>query len=261
MAAGWIPFTYRSSHPGPNLQFLFRICTILTSLHFIIVHFNLQCCFEEIIIRMGMDLHGGLPEHGLRVSAWLWKERKSLLVAINYARVCMTKSSQDTLPLLSYLQSLSISSHSRYNREDEKSKFRSICIIWTRRDLMCLGKDDGLLLSWHPNTFLLPDLNSWRTNFWDLTFSPDLSNGGASPCSGTCSSRYLLLPSNQTLSICERKLFSLLFRSRNPKNPHLYHIRMCVESVGRKGRKAYSNVIQFMLLNVDSIIDYVWLLY
>lgn len=53
-----------------NFAFLFRIGTVLTSLHFIIIYFDLQRCFEEIIFCM--NFHRGLSQNGFGVGIWLW---------------------------------------------------------------------------------------------------------------------------------------------------------------------------------------------
>lgn len=58
-----------------NFQFLFRICTILTSFHFIIIHFDLQRCFEEVIFRM--NFHRGLSQNGFGVGVRLWIPAKT----------------------------------------------------------------------------------------------------------------------------------------------------------------------------------------
>jgi hypothetical protein len=52
-------------------QFLFRICTILTCFHFIIVHFDLQRRLEEIIFRVYFS--GRLTQNGLGVGVGLCK--------------------------------------------------------------------------------------------------------------------------------------------------------------------------------------------
>lgn len=126
----------------------------------------------------------------------------------------------------------------------------------------------SLTRSWHPrnNTFLLPDLNSWRTNFLDLTFSSSFSAAWSSLVSRNEIRRlscYLHQIKHYQYSRTNCFSFSLVRSFVFPTLSSLSYFGMCEAPCeeSRKGRKAYSNVIQFSLLNVDSIIDYVWLLY
>lgn len=74
----YIPTTFiflmKKGGTGDNFQFLFRICTTLTILHLIIILFDLQCCFEEIVVCM--NPHRGLTQDNLSVGVRFCKEVK-----------------------------------------------------------------------------------------------------------------------------------------------------------------------------------------
>lgn len=112
-----------------NFQFLFRICTILTSFHFIIIHFNLQSCFVEIIFCM--NFLSGLAQNGFRVGVRHCRVRKKrwepfFMFSINNV------TGRETNVSVPFRQRYHICNHTPSIQLFDGTKFRSICIIWAR---------------------------------------------------------------------------------------------------------------------------------